>query len=213
MECSNWKCLYCYFSGWNWLLDGTKNDYKLITVQDTTIVINSKDNVSADSAVTNSNYTPARTVSILMTEAVVAGNTYTVDITVNSVKQTVTHTATSTDTVNTVLADIKTDIEALTGDHGSITVRRVANELELTHSIDMDVHAEGGLTNLGLLAVGFSVDSPDDLPVQASHGRIFKIILTGANESDYWVKFVADDGVSGGRLLARNTGSYSVPWS
>ena len=178
-------------------LDGTKNDYKLITVQDTTIVINSKDNVSADSAVTNSNYTPARTVSILMTEAVVAGNTYTVDITVNSVKQTVTHTATSTDTVNTVLADIKTDIEALTGDHGSITVRRVANELELTHSIDMDVHAEGGLTNLGLLAVGFSVDSPDDLPVQASHGRIFKIILTGANESDYWVKFVADDGVSG----------------
>ena len=47
-------------------LDGTKDNYKIITVQDTSIIINSKDNVSADTAVTDSNYDPDRSVSIVL---------------------------------------------------------------------------------------------------------------------------------------------------
>ena len=62
-------------------LDGTKNNYEIITVQDTSIIINSKDNVSADSAVTDSSYDPHRSVSIVL-GSVVNGATYTVEITV-----------------------------------------------------------------------------------------------------------------------------------
>ena len=80
-------------------LNGTKNDYKIITVQDTSIIINSKDNISADSAVSDSSYDPHRSVSLIL-GAVTNGATYTVDITVGGVKQTVTHTATSSSDSN-----------------------------------------------------------------------------------------------------------------
>lgn len=177
-------------------LDGTKNNYEIITVQDTSIIINSKDNVSADSAVTDSNYDPHRSVSIVLGN-VVNGATYTVDITVNSTKQTATFTATSSSDATSVLADLKTDIEAMTGDHAGITVSQFANELELVHTADMDVHAEGGINNLDLLAIEDVVTTTADLPVQSRHGRIIKVVLTGANDADYWVKFVAHDGTGG----------------
>ena len=177
-------------------LNGTKNDYKIITVQDTSIIINSKDNVSADSAVSDSSYDPHRSVSLIL-GAVTNGGTYTVDITVSGVKQTVTHTATSSSDSNSVLDALKTGIESMTGNHANITVSKFANELELQHTADMDVHAEGGITNIDLVAVEDIVTNIADLPVQSRHNRIVQVVLASANDSNYWVKFVAHDGVGG----------------
>ena len=177
-------------------LDGTKNNYQIITVQDTSIIINSKDNVSADSAVTDSAYDPHRSVSIVLGN-VVNGAVYTVDITVGGATQTATFTASSSSTATDVLNDLKSDIQAMTGAHAGITVSQFANELELVHTADMDVHAEGGINNLELLAIEDVVTTPGDLPVQSRHGRLVKVVLTGANEANYWVKFVAHDGVGG----------------
>ena len=177
-------------------LDGTKDNYKIITVQDTSIIINSKDNVSADTAVSDSNYDPDRSVSIVL-GSVFNGYVYTVDITIGGVKQTATFTASSSSNANDVLNDLKTDIEAMTGAHAGITVSKFANELELQHTADMDVHAEGGITNLELTAIGDQVTNIADLPVQSRHGRVVKVVLTGANDADYWVKFVADNGTGG----------------
>ena len=39
------------------------------------------------------------------------------------------------------------------GDHAQITVTKLANSLELTSTIHMDIHAQGGLDNKGLTAV------------------------------------------------------------
>ena len=177
-------------------LDGTKNNYKIITVQDTSIVINSKDDVSADSAVSDSAYDPQRSVSIVL-GTVINGATYSIDITVAGVKQTATFTATSSSDSNAVLNDLKTDIEAMTGGHAGITVSKFANELELQHTADMSVHAEGGIGNLELVALEDVVTVPSNLPVQSRHNRLFKVVLTGANDADYWVKFVAHDGSGG----------------
>lgn len=177
-------------------LDGTKDNYKIITVQDTSIIINSKDNVSADTAVADSSYDPDRSVSIII-GSVLNGATYSVDITVGGNTKNAHATASSSSDTNSILNELKTEIEAMTGGQAGITVTKFANELELQHTADMDVHAEGGVTNLELVAVKDKVTNISDLPVQSRHGRIVKVVLTGANDSDYWVKFVAHDGVGG----------------
>ena len=41
----------------------------------------------------------------------------------------------------------------MTGAHAGITVSKFANELELQHTADMDVHAFGGIDNLALVAI------------------------------------------------------------
>ena len=177
-------------------LNGDKTDYKVITVQDTSIIINSKNNVTADTAVSNSAYDPHRSVSIVL-DSVANNAVYTVEITIGGAKQTATFTATSSSTSEDVLTDLKTDIEAMTGAHAGITVSKFANELELQHTADMDVHAFGGINNLALVAIEDVVNDIGTLPVQSRHGRIVKVVLTGANDADYWVKFVAHDGVGG----------------
>ena len=168
-------------------LNGDKTNYKIITVQDTSIIINSKNNVTADAAVSNSTYDPHRSVSIVL-DSVANGAVYTVEITIGGAKQTATFTATSSSTSEDVLTDLKTDIEAMTGAHAGITVSKFANELELQHTADMDVHAFGGINNLALVAIEDVVNDIGTLPVQSRHGRIVKVVLTGANDSDYWVK-------------------------
>ena len=177
-------------------LNGDKTNYKVITVQDTSIIINSKNNVTADAAVADSTYDPHRSVSIVL-DSVANGAVYTVEITIGGAKQTATFTASSSSTSEDVLTDLKTDIEAMTGAHAGITVSKFANELELQHTADMDVHAFGGINNLALVAIEDVVNDIGTLPVQSRHGRIVKVVLTGANDSDYWVKFVAHDGVGG----------------
>jgi len=177
-------------------LSGSKDDYKLVTIQDTTIIVNGSETVDADTAVTDSNYDEHRQASIIL-QAVLPQETYTVEITVNGTTQTATYTTSSSTSANDILGDLKTDIEAFTGDHAGITVTQYANELELVHTADMDIHAEGGINNLALTVVEGIVSDIGDLPVQSRHGRIVKVVLTGNNDSDYWVKFVAHDGVGG----------------
>ncbi|BAQ94033.1 tail tubular protein B [uncultured phage_MedDCM-OCT-S28-C3] len=177
-------------------LSGTKDDYKIITIQDTSIIVNGSKTVAADTAVSDSNYDPDRSASIIL-KTVVASETYTVDITIGGSTQTATFTTSSSSSADTILNDLKSDIEAMTGSHAGITVTKLANELELQHTADMDVHAEGGIDNLALVAIKEVAVSTSDLPVQSRHGRLFQIKLTAGNDSDFWVKFVANDGVSG----------------
>ncbi len=177
-------------------LSGTKDDYKIITIQDTSIIVNGSKTVAADTAVTDSNYNSDRSASIVL-KTVVASETYTVDITIGGSKQTATFTTSSSSSADNILDDLKADIEAMTGSHANITVTKLANELELQHTADMDVHAEGGIDNLALVALKEVAVSISDLPVQSRHGRLFQIKLTAGNDSDFWVKFVANDGTSG----------------
>ena len=177
-------------------LSGSKDDYKIITIQDTSIIVNGSKTVAADTAVTDSSYDSDRSASIIL-KTVVASETYTVDITIGGSTQSATFTTSSSSSADDILDDLKTDIEAMTGSHAGITVTKLANELELQHTADMDVHAEGGIDNLALVAIKEVAVSTSDLPVQSRHGRLFQIKLTAGNDSDFWVKFVANDGVSG----------------
>lgn len=176
-------------------LAGTKDDYEIVTIQDTSIIVNK--NVTARMTLAPTGYEPKRRATVVV-NSVADQQTYTIEVTISSSTQTATFTTSSSSTVDDILDNLKTDIEAFTGTHGSITVTKLSNELELVHpSTDIDVHAEGGIDNLAMTAFEATVANLSLLPLQSTHDRVVKVINTAITEDDYWVKFVAYDGVSG----------------
>ena len=175
-------------------LSGTKDDYKILTVQDTSIVINSS--VVVDEQPKPNTYNPHRAASVEI-QYVSSSTTYTIEITINSVTQTATYTTPSSADATTILTDLENDINAMTGDHAQLTVTRLSNSLEIVSTIAMDIHAEGGLDNKGMTVVEDEVASVSSLPVKSVQGRLVKIINTDEVTDTYWAKFVAHDGVSG----------------
>jgi hypothetical protein len=170
-------------------LTGTKDDYKIISVQDTSIIINKSKTVTALAAPT---YNSRRDASVVLTQYGDA-ETYTIEVSISGTTYTATYNTSSSDDVNSVLTDLQSDLSSVPG----LTVTRLSNSLELSCTSDMDVHAEGGITNTYLIALEDEVADVSDLPAKSIQDRILKIVNTGAAEDDYWVKFVAHDGVSG----------------
>ena len=186
-------CTVTYGTGAQAYLSGTKNNYKIITVQDTSIVINSGVTVTTQPAPT---FNPHRVASVEI-QYVTSSTTYTIDITINGATERATYTTPSSADVNTILTDLENDINSMPGDHAQLTVTRLANSLEIVSTIDMDVHAEGGLDNKGMTVVEDEVGSVGSLPIKSVHGRTIKIVNTDSDADTYWAKFVAHDGVSG----------------
>ncbi len=175
-------------------LNGTKDNFKVITVQDTSIIINNNVTVTAQAAPT---FTEGL-VSSIEVQYVTAETTYTVDIKIGSSTQTATFTTPSSGvTIDGILTDLETDINAMTGDHANITVTKLSNSLELTSTAAMEVSAKAGIDNKGLTSVGNEVASVAELPVKSVNGRIIKIVNTSSDLDTYYAKFVAHDGVSG----------------
>jgi len=170
-------------------LSGVKDDYKIISVQDTSIVINTGTTVTATAA---PSYTPHREASVVLKQYG-DSETYSIDVEIGGTTYSATYTTSSSDDVNSVLTDLESDLSGTPG----LTITRLSNSLELACTSDMEVHAEGGINNTYLVALEDDVDDVSDLPPKSLHGRILKVVNTGAAEDDYWVKFVAHDGVSG----------------
>jgi hypothetical protein len=184
-------CTVTYPDGTGYL-NGTKDQLKMVSIQDTSIVINSSIDVAALSVTTN--YQEDRAASVVLKQYGDA-ETYTITVNINGSANTATYTTSSSDDVNSVLTNLESDINGW-GISG-LTVTRLSNSLELTSTSDMDVSAEGGLSNLYLVAIEQNVDDISDLPSKSVHDRVLKILNTGSADDDYWVKFVAHDGVSG----------------
>lgn len=174
-------------------LTGTKDNYKIITVQDTSIVINSAVNVTVQAAPTY-NLHRAATVEIV---SVLSQETYSIEITIGGSTQTATYTTSSSDSVDAILSDLKSDIESFTGSHAGLTVTKLSNSLEISSSVHMDVHAEGGLDNTAMHMYEDEVAVVGELATKSIHNRKVKIQNTDSDRDVYWAKFVAYDGVSG----------------
>jgi len=186
-------CTVTYGTGAQSYLNGTKTNYKIITVQDTSIVINSNFTVTAQAAPT---FNPHRVGSVEV-QYVTSSTTYEIEITINSVTKTATYTTPSSADVDTILTNLESDINAMTGDHAQLTVTRLANSLEIVSTINMDIHAKGGIDNKGLTVVEDEVASVSELPFKSVQNRIVKIVNTNSSADTYWAKFVAHDGISG----------------
>ena len=186
-------CTVTYGTGAQAYLSGAKTNYKIITVQDTSIVINDSVTVTAQATPT---FNPHRVASIEV-QYVTSNTTYTVDIVISGVTQTATYTTPASADVDTILTSLQSSINSMTGNHAQITVTKLSNSLELTSTIAMDVHAEGGLDNKGMTVVEDEIASVSELPVKSVQNRTIKIVNTNSTADTYWAKFVAHDGVSG----------------
>lgn len=190
-------------------LSGVRTDYQLLTVQDTTIIINKKKAINKRAAVSYTN----KKATINLTSAV-PGTEYKVVI------QGITSTITSDGndfTFDDILEDknghnLKDAIEATitaqknasnsdftgnwfvtrTGKSTLSIVRKVSgNEQPFT------ISAQGGVSNTSLVAFIDEVSSISLLPTESFHDHKVKIVNTGSSIDDYYVNFVADDGDKG----------------
>ena len=204
-------CTVTYPDGTGYL-SGTRDNYKLITIQDTSIIINDSVTVTTQAAPTSYPNTQA----IVVLDSLIADFEYT--ITLQGLDATVmpqSHTTyedmlDNSGSVNTNhhLRDaldnlISTQQAASNPDFaGTWTLTVYGYSLLITRvnggvPASFTISAQGGIDTQGLYVFQDQVNNVGKLPDQSNHGRVVKIINTSSSLDDYYVKFVADNGVSG----------------
>jgi hypothetical protein len=187
-----------YGSGATAYLTGGKDDYDILTINDYTFITNKNVTVTTQAAPTYA-YGKRATVRLL---AVQFGERYEVKINSTTVTYTTFNAeptiSTPSQTNSTVNADVILDslTTSLNGISG-ITATRIGTCIEVESATAFSITAKGGKDKEGLVAYQDSVENISKLPLQSKHGRIFQVSNSVNNEDNYYVKFVADNGVSG----------------
>ena len=176
-------------------LDGTSpTHYDILTVQDTTIVTNKTKTVGLQAAPTFN----ANRVGTVRLRAVTAQTTYTVSIKIGSTTNTATYTTPDAASADAILTDLKSDIDAWTGDFNNLTVTRLDTSLEISSTVDFTLTGKGGADNERLTTYQNQVANVSDLPDRSKQHRVVKILNTAnSTEDTYYSRFIANDGVSG----------------
>ena len=219
-------CTVTYPTGTGYLT-GTRNDYKIITVQDTSIVINDSVTVGTQSATPNLQNTSATVVL----ESLIADYEYSITL------QGLTATATpqSSTTYDDMLNDdgsvntnhhLRDALDALISAQQSASNPDFAGTWVLTayktslfierfdgngDPAAFTIEAKGGIDNDGLYVFQEQVSNVARLPNEATHNTVIKIINTGSALDDYYVKFIADNGVSGRGYWEETVSPYVSP--
>jgi len=174
------------------------NRYKLTTIQDTTIVTNIAKTVSkiADPTFV------ANTRSTLILSDTAISSTYSVTMNAGggASDQTFSTTTGSTETYDGLLTTIKNGIDAF--NISGLTVTKFLGGLQLERVVGgtrtaFSITCKGGAANNKLAVFQDQVDNVSQLPAQAFHDHVVKILNTNSPSDTYFAKFVADDGVSG----------------
>jgi len=169
----------------------TATDYrsiKTLTINDFTYIVNSEKIVTAKTAPT---WNAKRQATLIVT-AVDHDNVYSV--TINST--TFTYTSPSSNSGNLVIGTVMTGISnAITSGFATKTI--IDNTIYLTFNSATNVSASGGPDGKYIRAFQDSINTFSSLPEQAKHNQVVKINNTTANQDDFYLKFVADDGTSG----------------
>lgn len=188
-----------------------KDSLHVLTVQDTTIVTNSAVTVTGQSTPL---FTANNKATIRLMQADY-GNEYSVTITPSggspvSITPYITKNAepgtnsSSTSnkvlSISDVLAELKTRIDGL-GVSG-LACTKLKGTLELTRTVSgnpasFTISVSGGINGDDLRAYQDSVNNIADLPSETNHGRTVQVQNTALQEDSYWVKFVAENTVSG----------------
>jgi len=203
-------CTVTYGTGAQAYLSGTKLNYKLLTVQDTTIVINN--NVTVSTQATPTATTDGKGTIVL--ESTIPEAKYYIDI--QGVEFVVTADATdfSFDDVLTEKAGanikdaITTGIAAQQSSsnadfNGTWTVTRNGTaSLDISRVVSgtptsFTLKVRGGLSNTGITAFQDEVSSIGLLPIESYDGHTVKIVNTITNSDDYYAVFKADNSSTG----------------
>ena len=217
-------CTVTYGTGAQAYLSGTKLNYKLLTVQDTTIVINNNVTVTAQATPT---VTSDAVGTIVLTNAAPDSKYY---IEIQGIEFTIT--AHSTDyTFDDVLTDksgynikdtltagIATQQAASNANfNGTWTITRNGNaSLDISRVVSgvpttFTLKARGGLSNSAISAFQDEVSSIGLLPIESYHNHKVKIVNTVATTDDYYAIFIADNNVNGRGYWEETIGPNVAP--
>lgn len=173
----------------------TPQDYELLTVQDTTVLVN-KTKTVAETAGT----APTTFSGSIIVKAIEYSATYTVIIDGTSYNYQTYNadnftTDSNTDTrlnADTILTGLKTAID--NANISGLTVEKGSNCLELTKTSSFTLDAKGGIGGTSLKSFQNEVDTITDLPTVSKHGRIVTVVNTSSTSDTYYAKFVANKG-------------------
>ena len=198
----------------------TKNDYHVLTVQDTSIITNKQKTVltqadpnydaklNATVRLHGIEYSSPYTIKIKVgsnQEQVFNRPTYAADSfssnTVTDPKLNAAHilgNASAIDTTNGLKGLIEAKI--LAGGDGfdsNMLVTMTASTLEIEHNTAFTVTVEAGTDGKRLTCFQDEVNNVADLPDESIHGRKAKIVNTSNQNDTYYSQFVATNGLSG----------------
>ena len=169
-------------------LTGSRLDYKIITVQNKSIVINS---LHTAQKLADPTFNANRQATIVLSGSPVS-NLYTVVIN----GTTFTHTSNASGTYSSILGALKTSIDSQ-GISGLTTVK-YRESLQLTDSNSaITITGEGGQDGSALYVFQDEVDNRTQLPEQTFDGHLVKVNNTESVDDTYFAKFSATDGTSG----------------
>jgi hypothetical protein len=187
-----------YGAGSTGYLTGGKNDYDILTINDYTFITNKTVTVTAQAAPSYS-YGKRATIRLLEVQYgevyEVKINSTTVSYTTFNAEPTITSPSQTNSTVNAdvILDSLRTSIAGISG----MTATRIGQSIEVESSSAFSISVKGGKDKDGLVAYQDSVENISKLPSQSKHGRVFKVANSVNNEDNYYVTFIAEDGVSG----------------
>jgi len=176
-------------------LTGTKLNYDVLTVHDSTIITNNTVEVTAQS---NQTFVANKRGMVILTgnDSQISNQTFTVTIDTF----TATVNSDSNDDYDDVLDKLKTAIEAVDTAQSSLdlTVTKFGTSLIIDQATEFTLEAKGGFNNKGIVVFqDFAVDA-SYLPSQSFHGHKVEVLGEFNNDNDnYYAEFVAHDGNSG----------------
>ena len=169
-------------------LTGSRLNYEVLTVQDTSIITNNLHTVAKQADPT---FNANRKATLVLSGSPVS-NVYTVVVDGN----TITHSSNASGTYDTILTALKTAIDALS--ISGLSTVQYRESLHLTDSNStIAISATGGQAGDSLYVFQDQVDNVTMLPQQSFHNHVVKVVNTTSNDDTYFAKFVADNGTSG----------------
>ena len=169
-------------------LTGSRLNYEILTVQDTSIITN---NLFTVSALTAPTFNANRKATLVLQGSPVT-NLYTVVLNGN----TITHTTNATGTYSSILTAFKSAIDALSISGLTTTIYNESLQLIDSNST-ITISATGGEGADSMYVFQDQVDNAGQLPSQSFHDHVVKIVNTTTTADTYFAKFVADNGTSG----------------
>ena len=198
----------------NYLNAVTKNDYHVLTVQDTSIITNKTQTVGIQSTASRTSNTRA-TIRLKGIEyssnynvtIKQGGSTYKTSDNSNDNYKVKTYNAdaftannSTYDTklnADTILTNLKTGIDARNVPNLTVTKLETSLELVSSNNTTFSIEVNGGVDGSQLVVYQDAVNNVSELPSETVHGRVVKIINTSNANDTYYSKFIANDGTSG----------------
>ena len=200
-------------------LDTTRDNYDVLTVQDTSIITNKTKEVEAKAVDTDYISKSKGTVRI---KTVAYSIKYEINLKVGSTDYPVSFTTINAEdlpaadsstnpsdekynTAKRILDSLKTALEGLSITDHTLTVTKLDSTLELelkstasgTPNAAFELTTSDSQGGIHLDSFNEQVRTQADLPAESLEGRLAKVVALGGESDTFWLKFFSDNGTSG----------------